>query len=657
MAGLNSLQALRGRPGSGIRLAGRFQVSRDVPLPSLGGAAAFQATDIMSPGTSFVALAPTYVSPAFQEMERIRHPALLPVLTQERQQGALWVLTNHPPGPAIDVRLAPWREGQLIEEVIQPLAALLKHVENAGQTLRNIRPDNVFINPGRHQLTLGPLGVAMPGADQPVVFEALSSAVCTPEARGKGTIADDTFSLGVLVLMLCLGEVPLSGLSDEKILARRFELGTADAYMRDRQVPQGLVSVLQAMLSDDPTQRPAPANLINMVSSKMFSVRSEKRARLPLAIGGQKIRTARALAWQATRYPSEFVDLLKHHVVDTWLSRELQEAGLAKVINNAVKSLSLAAGTDSEISVVGQVARLLDPHAPLFRGGRWFWPQAIPAMLARSVERSETVDAMNGLLPVISQLLSPEQDYEHEADEIGMQLRSMMHLVRRTGRKGASRLFRLIYDANEWQRCLSPVCLPDRLSSMSHVLGALDESLRGQANASDQVERQGLLDAQIRAFLESQCARRGIVTPPSASASGWLPWLADLLLIAHIQQRLGSLLLPGIGQTIRPMLGGELKAWRSRHERDRREAQLATLSEQGRLSAMLDTVDDTVALRQDQENAANAQAELVAIEEELAQQPEGMPAVDAECRQTAQIVGILSGIGLSMLSFGVELCR
>ena len=65
---------------------------------------------------------------------------------------------------------------------------------------------------------------------QPVLFEPPYSAMCLPAGRGDGSIADDVYALGVLLLCLALGHAPLMELDDATILRRKLELGTTPPW-------------------------------------------------------------------------------------------------------------------------------------------------------------------------------------------------------------------------------------------------------------------------------------------------------------------------------------------------------------------------------------------------------------------------------------------
>ncbi|CAI9120970.1 serine/threonine-protein kinase [Brytella acorum] len=656
MSGTDNLSGQHNDASAELRINGRFQVLRETSLPPIGGAAAFVATDPLAPGMGYAALAPDDVSARLEQYEAFRHPALMPVLAHDRLEGAPWILTLRPSGPSLASLSGPWRESQIVNSVIRPVASILMQAQQLGLTLRNLRPDNLYPGVIAQEVLVGPLGITPPAFLQPLVFESLSSAVCSPAARGYGSIVDDVFSLGVVILTLCLGKAPLEGLSDEDILRRRFELGTPQAYLRDQPVPAGLVSLLQAMLSDDPSQRPAPVDLVNMETSKLFSVRREKFTRQALPVGPYMVRSRRALAWAATRRPEEFVDLLRCRQVDAWLKKDLHESALSEDIAAAGIELVRTGGVDTDGGALRRIVHTLDADAPLYGGGQWFWPEALPTMLALEAAGRNPAASKGSCMAIATQVLASETDYVSWAGLLGSQLRQLGQEARRTGQKGAARIRRLIYDGNIWQRCLSPLCLSRRLVVASEALKALDASMAGRDVPAATAVRSGLIDEQMRAFLESHAVRMGF-HPRSALTTGEMPlWLQDFALLAWLQHRSAdSPPLPGLAAVTFPLLNGELKIWQARSERERRATELRKASEGGILHEMLDLVVNTIALRQDRIAGQTAQHEFEAIESQLLHQKTFMPNVDADTRRLAAFVTMSSGIGLSIVSCVYEM--
>ncbi len=645
-----------------LLIAERYLISLDRKQPDFGGCATYAAQDVMASGASYLALAPLAASSRLTEIMFFRHESVIPIQAHEYNQGALWLLCPHPPGPSLAEGLGLWTESQLIDGVIRPLASLLQRLEAAKLTCRSIRPDNLFVAPGLHKVVLGPLGAAAPGEKQPVLFEPLSSAVCRPSARGEGTTGCDIFSLGVLILSLAIGKLPLEGLSDNDILKRRFEVGTPAAYMDGQNVPVGLRSVLTAMLSDDPVSRPSPRDLVTIAPSKVFTVRPAMPAGIPLVIGGNSVYTPQALAWYAGRHPAEFSALLQRKVVSNWLSREVELSAMAGLIEQASASFLPTGGgkaVDPATMVITHAISVLDPAAPMFWGGAWFWPEALPQMLVQATIQPSAPDDERTIRNILSFMAANPDAFmsAHLPQRQSRQISALSVEARRIGLRGAELVRRLPYDLNRFLPCLSKKCLEARISLPEGLLQWLNGHVGIEDLPDEALGRSGFLDDQMRSFLEANCARQGVI-PLSQSQKAGLPgWLADLTLLAAVQRKFAKAPLSFLAQRALPLLETELRQWRSRTSRSRRRVRLGKAAEEGNLGTFLATVNDPTGLRLDQRQAQQAEAEISNLMRVLDEAPERRAANDREARNSGEFFSLLTGIAVAMASIWLEFCQ
>ncbi|MBS1098279.1 hypothetical protein JK191_12070 [Gluconobacter sphaericus] len=645
-----------------LLIAERYLISLDRKQPDLGGCATYGAQDMTVSGASYLALAPFAPSPRLTEIMFFRHESVISIQTHEYSQGTLWLLCPHPPGPSLAEGLGLWTENQLIDGVIRPMAALLQRLEAEKLTCRSIRPDNLFVGQGLHKVVLGPLGVAAPGEKQPILFEPLSSAVCRPSARGEGTMDCDVFSLGVVILALAIGKLPLEGLSDTDILKRRFEIGTPAAYMDGHNVPVGLRSLLTAMLSDDPVSRPSPRDLVTIAPSKVFTVRPVIPARIPLMIGGNAVYTPQALAWYAGRHPAEFSVLLQRKVVSNWLVRELELSVMAGLIEQASASFLPAGGSkmvDPATMVITHAISVLDPAAPMFWGGTWFWPEALPQMVVQATVQPSTPDEERTVRNVLSFMTANPDAFmsAHLPQRQSHQITTLSVAARRIGTRGGDLVRRFPYELNRFLPCLSKRCMEARISLPEGLLQWLNRHVGIEDLPDEALGRSGFLDDQMRSFLEANCARQGIV-PLSQSQKAGLPgWLADLTVLAAVQRKFDRTPLSFLAQRALPLLETELRQWRSKTSRARRRVRLGKAAEDGNLGTFLAIVNDPTGLRLDQRQAQEAEAEISNLMRVLDEAPERKAAKDREARNSGEFFSLLTGIAVAMVSIWLEFCR
>lgn len=651
-----------------LTIGGHYLIDLRTSQPMLSGCPAYRAADTLAPGAALLGLAPVMPPPDFQDFAALRHPALMPIIVQDIQGGALWAICNGPPGPAaLAEGFSPWRENHVIEGVVRPFAGLLQLLERTGLTARAIRPDNVFCVPGSHQLILGPLGLTPPALHQPVLFEPLSSAVCQPIGRGAGTIACDMFSLGVLILSLVLGRQPLAGLSDDEILQRRFETGSFLAYTDGHPLPSALSTLIAALLSDDPDLRPSPNDLVNVSQRTVFSTPPDIHARLPLSVGPAKVRTVRALAWHAARESTAFSALMQRRVIARWLQRELEMGGLVHAIEHVVSDMTLssAAGltksSDSATPMLSRIINVLDPAAPLFLGGRWFWPEALPTMLAYAqlshalAGRTDPNTEEHQLTSILSYLVTNGDSFQRGTPPaIARQIMALVHLARRSVARGRDRVLRLPFDENPFLPCLSPRCAKARIAQPQALLVWLDGST---LPTSEQVGQSGLLDAAMRIFFDSNIQRRAIPVLSHAQRAALPTWLADLSLLAGMQTRFGTGPLPAIAARLLPDALSRLTVWRSLSTQKTRRGQVQQAAARGDLERMIGLIEDPDALARDAAGATGAIDAIARINDALESLETQAPSAEARFRETGNFLALTSGIVAALVGCWLEFIR
>ena len=102
-----------------------------------------------------------------------------------------YIVCPAPPGPPVSANLRPWREADLLDLVLRPIAQALEALHATGITHRAIRTDNLFhAGPGQ-PVVLGAAWAAPPACLQPAIYEPPYSAICLPAGRGDGVPGDE----------------------------------------------------------------------------------------------------------------------------------------------------------------------------------------------------------------------------------------------------------------------------------------------------------------------------------------------------------------------------------------------------------------------------------------------------------------------------------
>jgi len=641
-------------------IAGRYGVETSRPLPgAAAGLPAFVATDQREGRAGLMAVQVDTAAPpragVFSTLADFPDPRLLIPLAYGPAQGAderpTWFLIcSAPPGPALwplgAESIRPWGETELVGRLLRPLAAVLAALEARRLTHRALRPHNLFVDstPGA-PVVLGCAWACPPAASQPAVFEPPYIAMCAPSARGEGSIADDVYALGVTLLTLALGRVPLAGLDDDTVIRRKLELGCFKALAGDTRLPPMIADLAGGMLAQDPEHRPTTALLADPAAARARRVaaRPPRRAPRPLDVGGIPVSDARSLAFAIARQPEQGAKLVRLGVADHWLRRVLGDTTLAGKIEETQRIRATEGGAEDTMADARLVVRavaLLDPMAPLCWRGVALWPDGIgPALVAEAA--NPTVRAR------IEEIVAQEVAFtwatargEHcDPMELRVEAKQQRGLLRQRGWSGG--LPRLDYSLNPLLPCRSPVLADRPVARLEELLPSLEAaSGRADLRAAPPIDRDmaAFIAARDGGRLDREVAALGDPATPGAMA------LQQVSVLAHLQARLKARPLPGLAAWLAAVAAPSLGGWHNRETQEVRRKAVAEAVPAGNLKALLETLDDAAAREADEQGFAAAQAMMRQLDARLARLAGGTGARTETAlrlgQETAAVIGL-----------------
>jgi len=635
--------------GPGL-IGGAFDVDLAAPLVGRGGGLpAFQARDRSRSGSADVmALQMRPEAPARgrvidllagQQIGGVLLPIAQGPAPGPDGKTAWFVIVPAPPGPPVwqpattndqgdhqpaAAIMPPWSETDLLELVLRPAAmgllALLEH----RVTHRAIRPDNLFRGARRAPITLGAAWAAPPASLQPVIFEPPYVAMCPALARGDGSIADDVYALGVTLLTLALGHLPMPGLSDADVIRRKLELGSFAALVGEARLAPGLVDLVRGMLAEDPEHRPAPALLADLAAARARRVaaRPPRRAQRPLDLGGAAVWNARMLAHAVALAPERAVRLLGTGEIERWLRRGLGDATLAVRMEElmAVHAAERSGGDRQADALLAlRCVAVLDPLAPLCWGRLVLWPDGLGTGLAaalaapagppgrRELDDFETL--VTGEITSRWAAMRPER-----CSLAALRADAVLHRGLLKVRGWAGGLPRLAYVLVPLLACRSPLLGGGLVMQPTDLLAAL-EAAAGRPD----LRRQMPLDREITAFIAAR-GDAGLASELAALADA-APIAASLIqlnVLASLQDRAGGTSSPGLAGWLAEQVAPAVAGWHNKRRRQSVETRLAEASRAGLLAAMRAVLHDGPARDADQRGYAAALAAVRAIDGQLA---------------------------------------
>ncbi len=601
-------------------VGGVYGVDFSQPLPGAPPHRAFAATRAGQPGQMAVAVARGWPARprALSVLAGIACPGMLgplahgPAATPSGETG-YFVICPAPPGPALALR--PWSEAALLEHLLKPAAAALSLLHARNLTHRAIRPDNLFQAGPNAAVTLGCAWAAPPACHQPAWLEPPASAACLPTGRGDGTIADDVYALGAVMVMLALGADPVAGIPDGELQRRKLEFGSYAAIVGKHRLPSALVDLLRGMLADDAEHRPSPALLSNPAAarSRRIASRPPRRAQRPLELGGHTACTSRLLAHALQAAPADGVARLREGAVGSWLRRGLGDGVVAGQIDAIVQQRE-AEGADgtgrADPLLITRAIAALEPAAPLTWRSVTVWPDGLGPALDHALHHAPD------LAPLLAEIMTARvpqawQEWRGSGPDAGApRLRDAEMRDWALAGAGAAGPLRLRYGLNPLAPCASPATARAWVIRLADLLPALEADCD-----RPQQPGQRLIDAEVAAFIEARRDERlDADINRLAAVMARDDVLSQLRLLARLQAKLGSGAFPRLClravEAVQPLLD----RYRSRSRREQIAGQMATMAQAGQLTPIVSLLDDGGVRARDDEGFQAAQARVAAID-------------------------------------------
>ncbi|HUB14283.1 MAG TPA: serine/threonine-protein kinase [Acetobacteraceae bacterium] len=637
-----------------ILIADRYAVRVAQPQQEFGGGLpCFAARDSHSGDTALIAIqvrrdAPARARPLqtlVHGIEGLLTPLAHGIAPAPRGEAGYFVICPAPPGPPLAGRLHPWPEAALIAFALRPIALALEKLAGHNLTHRAIRPNNVFQGQPGQPLVLGAAWAAPPAMHQPALFEPPYSAMCHPAGRGDGSIADDVYALGVLLLTLALGRLPLPDLDEAGVLRRKLELGSLAALIGDERLSPLISDLLRGMLAEDPEHRPTPALLLDpaVARSRRVAARPPRHAQRALAVGGVGVSDARTLAYALAIEPEQGITALRSGTVVGWLRRGVGDAALATHIDDVVRHRMSDAVTDEghpDAAMLMLAIAVIDPLAPLCWRGVALWPDGLGPLLAaagdpalaRSLEEMIATEAVASWA-----MLRTER-----CDLAVLRLEARQNRAWLATRGPAGGLPRLAYLLNPLLPCASALLAGRWVNRLTELPTAIEAAIVANPNTAP-------LDAHLVAFIAARGDSR-VESETNAMTGATQNGLAlsELRLLTQLQVRYYPRPLPALAAWIAGAAGPIVALWCNRPRRQELTEQLKALAPAGQLLPILALLEDPAGRSADAAGARAAAAELNRVEAALA----GIAASAAERRRAATRLGqeIAAGVGLLALA-------
>ncbi len=504
------------------------------------------------------------------------------------------VIVDRPLGgrvmPGLDVRMRPMNEDVVSRLLIRPAAEFLEQLANQNLSHRAIRPDNVFYTDVEQtRMVLGDCISAPPAMAQPTVFETIESGMALPAGRGDGSTSHDLYSLGVTILTLLIGRVPLADMNNEQIIVEKLTHGSYNALVGRERLSLTMMEVLRGLLNDDPKERWAVSDLMYWSHGRRQNPAPQaipRTANRPFVFDGHEYQTTHDLAnafannWDAAITP------IKDGSLNVWLRRGFSDEELIESVNNAIVD---PAGIDrSDDWIVARVCIAMDPQAPLRYRKLRATVEGLGTLIGAYLDDDEMRDlfikTLREQLPAFWQknqrrLTESQEKFlgeydwvRNSADRIGLGLG----------------LERVAYDLNPNLPCQSPLLASDYVVEVSALLPALEYL------AVNGVEFKELVDRNLSAFLASRLARQvtADLRDLDNKVDPHVSLIAAVKILSTVQDRISKKEFVDLAGAVATMLEPSIKRFHSRTVRKRVREGLKKATRSGRLAKLVEAIND-----------------------------------------------------------------
>lgn len=655
------------RQAENIALGKYIRIEPDNRLPQYDRATAhaYAASDTRTPGTALYALVcEESAPPRIDVLSTLSRIEGLPVVVPADWDVVDWPRTGarrfavafeRPSGEPLiagpDASFRPWREEQVVEQVIAPLAKVLREFDGRGVTHRGICLENLFSASARNEAVLGEC-VGMPaGMMQPTLYETIPGGQAVPEGRGEGTAADDLYALGVLVAVLLRGGNPMAGWRDHDILASKIANGSYVALLGQASLSLKLMEPLRGLLCDAEDERWVLEDLEMWLNGRHLSPKQANlpgKARRSFHFEGHDHWGPRSLSHAMTANWQAALQVMREGALDHWVQRSIVDEKQSARVRAILVGGQVSQG-GSEDRTLMRLLIALDPAAPIRHRDLAARVEALPLFLAMNLQDEAQCKRV---AEVISSKL-PQYWLELQGDQASPQLLQgfeRMNFFLSRSQMGYG-LERCVYEFNPEWPCLSPLVRGQFVHRIERLLPVLEALAAGGKLGNEPIDRHIVAFLGARMNPQPERILQGLADAQDRVSRR----RAVMHLLARAQRRHGPQKMPAFTRWIAEYAGPVVESLRNRKLRERAHKGLDRAVENGSLVELVSAVDDPEARRRDAEGFAAAKSEYQRVSREITALEQGSltaprRVAEAAGSTSAAVSAVVSGLVLMCLA-------
>ncbi len=509
-------------------------------------------------------------------------------------------------------------EDFIASEIVSPINEVLKLFMENEIVHGRINHDTVFITsldaPG---LVLAESFSEPCGYSQYASYEDIHRAQAMPLGKGAGTLQNDYFALGVLVLYCITGDMPGRIVEQNEFISQRLVKGSYNAYVGTAELPPRITDLLRGLLTDSPNERWGYEQVYNWVRGKKYNLIRPKGRREAVRhydfAGVQHFNKKHLAHTYFLNWDLASKDIRDKKLIK-WLDLSVSDLetgdNIAAAVASAGGEKSKSRADDDEL--VAKTLILLDPDAPIRLRNMAVNVDGAGAVLANAWAHQSQADLQNFHDIIRLNLL----DYkavrsvnDQKADRWVLQ-----RLQNNIKFKGIGfGMERCLYDLNPTLACQSSMLAQQYIIDIGQLLYFLNDNATKLA-AGEAVDRH--IGAFLASKLELSQEIKLKVMRHLKDEKGKVQ-LVKLALLAFAQRKSNTGKLSGLGNWLASKLKNTIDSLHSRRLRKELGDELKVTAEQGNLENMLQLLCHNDYFQRDIEGFYEAHRNYVMLDSEL----------------------------------------
>ena len=511
-----------------------------------------------------------------------------------------------------------WKQDDVMPIIVKPMISILQDFHDKDFVHGAIRPQNMFDGGATgkpSKIILGDCLSTPPSYAQSVLYEPISRAMADPIARGKGTITDDLYALGVSIAVIMRQNNPLKGLNDQQIIERKIMDGSYAAVTGKDRFKGEILELLRGLLHDDPAQRWTLDEVLSWMDGRRLSPKQSiaiKKAARPFVLDEKKYSAAPLMAMDVDMHIKSVKHAISDESLKNWVERSLQDEELSERLDKAVlDSRQQSTGAGYEACLASNVSIALDANAPLRFKGRRLIGEGIGAAFVEAIVNriSPSAYAEVFLNSLVLNWLSVQNGALIDVTGLFGKFEKCRRYLK-TSKYGEG-MERTVYVLSPEAPCLSEIVEDYFVTGPDDLLVAFEDVCkRGRAPAT-------FLDKHVVAFLYEKDQK--VIEPQIFDLNtheNHRVVAANLKCMAAIQKRYKLSNKPAIAKVMAPRLQALVKRYHDRLVQDKLKEAVAEFQTSGDLVKMAVVFENLEMIKKDMLGFKKAMLEFKKIEEE-----------------------------------------